>query len=214
MGRRPSEDKIALYVRKPSNEANNTASAPKADSLKANGEAKMRDKKPPLDDSKKNQFLQDMARRSLEVPTDFLDKIDEEKKAASDNRTALEDGISPAKKYPFNRTTTPNTLREHLKETLAKNLGSSTDLAETIHAIKDDEILDTFNIDSENIETPPIQRRAFRHKSFRMPDQDDDNESDIGSDFSGRRKNHKFRTITGDGRPLGDRELIIKKKKA
>ena len=155
-----------------------------------------------------------MARRSLEVPTDFLDKIDEEKKAAGDNRTALDDGISSNKKYPFNRTTTPNTLREHLKETLAKNLGSSTDLAETIHAIKDDEILDTFNIDSENIETPPIQRRAFRHKSFRMPDQDDDNESDIGSDFSGRRKNHKFRTITGDGRPLGDRELIIKKKKA
>merc|ERR1719474_2257696 len=136
------------------------------------------------------------------------------KKAVSDNRTALDDGISSNKKYPFNRTTTPNTLREHLKETLAKNLGSSTDLAETIHAIKDDEILDTFNIDSENIETPPIQRRAFRHKSFRMPDQDDDNESDIGSDFSGRRKNHKFRTITGDGRPLGDRELIIKKKKA
>merc|ERR1719336_963920 len=118
------------------------------------------------------------------------------------------------KKYPFNRTTTPNTLREHLKETLAKNLGSSTDLAETIHAIKDDEILDTFNIDSENIETPPIQRRAFRHKSFRMPDQDDDNESDIGSDFSGRRKNHKFKTITGDGRPLGDREMLLKKKKA
>ena len=56
MGRRPSEDKIALYVRKSSNEANNTASAPKADSLKANGEVKMRDKKPPLDDSKKNQL--------------------------------------------------------------------------------------------------------------------------------------------------------------
>merc|ERR1719244_1119905 len=180
LGRRPSEDKIALYVRKSSNEANNTASAPKADTSKANGEVKLRDKKPPLDDSKKNQFLQDMARRSLEVPTDFLDKIDEEKKAASDNRTASEDGISPAKKYPFNRTTTPNTLREHLKETLAKNLGSSTDLAETIHAIKDDEILDTFNIDSENIETPPIQRRAFRHKSFKLPDQEDDNESDIG----------------------------------
>merc|ERR1719483_1182553 len=88
------------------------------------------------------------------------------------------------------------------------------DLAETIHAIKDDEILDTFNIDSENVETPPIQRRAFRHKSFKLPDQDDGHESDIGSDFSGRRKNHKFRTITGDGRPLGDRELIIKKKKA
>merc|ERR1719328_1053558 len=117
------------------------------------------------------------------------------------------------KKYPFHRTTTPNTLREHLKETLAKNLGSSTDLAETIHAIRDDEILDTFNIDSENIETPPIQRRAFRHKSFRLPEEDD-NESDIGSDFSGRRKNHKFKTITGDGRPLGDREMLLKKKKA
>merc|ERR1719225_2339448 len=191
LGRKPSEDKLALYVRKTSNEAS--------------GDVKMRDKKS-SDDSKKSQFLQDMARRSLEVPTDFLDKIEEEKKNSNSN--------SPSKKYPFNRTTTPNTLREHLKETLARNLGSSTDLAETIHAIRDDEILDTFNIDSENIETPPIQRRAFRHKSFRMPDQDDDNESDIGSDFSGRRKNHKFRTISGDGRPLGDRELIIKKKKA
>merc|ERR1719320_870316 len=63
------------------------------------------------------------------------------KKAVSDNRTALDDGISSNKKYPFNRTTTPNTLREHLKETLAKNLGSSTDLAETIHAIRDREML-------------------------------------------------------------------------
>merc|ERR1712036_51452 len=135
-----------------------------------------------------------------------------EKKAVSDNRTALDDGISSNKKYPFNRTTTPSTLREHLKETLTKNLGSSTDLAETIHAIRDDEILDTFNIDSENIETPPIQRRAFRHKSFRLPEEDA--ESDIGSDFSGRRKNHKFKTISGDGRPLGDREMLLKKKKA
>merc|ERR1719336_2752141 len=118
------------------------------------------------------------------------------------------------KKYPFHRTTTPNTLREHLKETLTRNLGSSTDLAETIHAIRDDEILDTFNIDSENIETPPIQRRAFRHKSFRLSEQEDDNESDIGSDFAGRRKNHKFKTISGDGRPLGDRELAMKKKRA
>merc|ERR1719471_2718100 len=166
----------------------------------------MRDKKL-SDDSKKSQFLQDMARRSVEVPTDFLDKIEEEKKKT------LEPSNSVNKKYPFNRTTTPNTLREHLKETLTRNLGSSTDLAETIHAIRDDEILDTFNIDSENIETPPIQRRAFRHKSFRLPDEDD-NESDIGSDFSGRRKNHKFKTITGDGRPLGDREMLLKKKKA
>merc|ERR550532_387267 len=53
---------------------------------------------------------------------------------------------------------------------------------------------------------------AFRHKSFRLPEEDA--ESDIGSDFSGRRKNHKFKTISGDGRPLGDREMLLKKKKA
>merc|ERR1719510_2511761 len=192
LGRKPSEDKLALYVRKTSNETN--------------GDVKMRDKKS-SDDSKKSQFLQDMARRSLEVPTDFLDKIEEEKKTSNSN--------SLSKKYPFNRTTTPNTLREHLKETLARNLGSSTDLAETIHAIRDDEILDTFNIDSENIETPPVQRRGqFRHKSLRLSEQEEDNESDIGSDFAGRRKNHKFKTISGEGRPLGDRELAMKKKRA
>merc|ERR550534_1063243 len=182
LGRKPSEDKLALYVRKPS-----------------------ADKNPSSDDSKKSQFLQDMARRSLEVPTDFLDKIEEEKKSTLETSN---------KKYPFHRTTTPNTLREHLKENLARNLGSSTDLAETIVAIRDDEILDTFQIDSENIETPPIQRRAFRHKSFKLPEQEEDNESDIGSDFSGRRKNHKFKTISGDGRPLGDREMLLKKKRA
>ena len=200
LGRRPSEDKIALYVRKPSSDEPRKNSGEEA--KKASQEVKLREKKPPLDDSKKSAFLKDMARRSLEVPTDFLDKIEEKK----EEKKEIE------KKYPFQRTTTPNTLREHLKETLAKNLGSSTDLAETIHAIRDDEILDTFNIDSENIETPPIQRRAFRHKSFRLPEEDA--ESDIGSDFSGRRKNHKFKTISGDGRPLGDREMLLKKKKA
>merc|ERR1740131_416098 len=214
LGRRPSEDKIALYVRKPSNETSPQAN--KNEASKANGDVKLRDKKPPIDDSKKTQFLQDMARRSLEVPTDFLDKIDEEKKAVvteSESKNVSPQESVTVKKNPFKRTTTPNTLREHLKETLTRNLGSSTDLAETIHAIKDDEILDTFNIDSENIETPPVQRRAFRHKSFKTPEQDD-NESEIGSDFSGRRKNHKFKTISGDGRPLGDRELAMKKKKA
>ena len=197
MGRRPSEDKVSLYVRKPSNET----TKPEDNTVKT------RDKKD--GDVKKNKFLQDMARRSLEVPTDFLDKIDEEKK----EEKAREEAKAMSKKYPFNRTTTPNSLREHLKETLVKNIGSSTDLAETIHAITDDEILDTFNIDSENIETPPIQRRAFRHKSMRLPNQEEDQESELGSDFSGRRKNHKFRSLAGDGKPLGDRELIIKKKK-
>merc|ERR1719397_1434773 len=144
LGRRPSEDKIALYVRKPSSEeqkktANKSKKASSEakntvgiGSKKAGSDVKLREKKSNGDDSKKSAFLQDMARRSLEVPTDFLDKIDEEKK----EREEKED-----KKYPFHRTTTPNTLREHLKETLAKNLGSSTDLAETIHAIRDDEIL-------------------------------------------------------------------------
>merc|ERR1719400_2475507 len=135
LGRKPSEDKLALYVRKTSAEA-------------SGGDVKMRDKKL-SDDSKKSQFLQDMARRSVEVPTDFLDKIEEEKKTRLEGSNSNSNSLG--KKYPFNRTTTPNTLREHLKETLARNLGSSTDLAETIHAIRDDEILDTFNIDSENI---------------------------------------------------------------
>merc|ERR1719347_1606839 len=216
LGRKPSDDRVSLYVRKPSNETKTLSSNTNTNASETES-VKMRDKKPATDDSKKNQFLQEMARRSLEVPTDFLDKIDEEKKAVvteSESKNVSPQESVTDKKYPFKRTTTPNTLREHLKETLTRNLGSSTDLAETIHAIKDDEILDTFNIDSENIETPPVQRRAFRHKSFKTPEQDDDNESDIGSDFSGRRKNHKFRTISGDGRPLGDRELIIKKKKA
>ena len=60
---------------------------------------------------------------------------------------------------------------------------------------------DTFDIDSENIETPPIQRKAFRHKSLKLTngneDHDDDNISDIGSDFSGgggrRKSGTKFR---------------------
>jgi len=215
LGRKPSDDRVSLYVRKPSNETKTLSSNTNTNASETES-VKMRDKKPATDDSKKNQFLQEMARRSLEVPTDFLDKIDEEKKAVvteSESKNVSPQESVTDKKYPFKRTTTPNTLREHLKETLTRNLGSSTDLAETIHAIKDDEILDTFNIDSENIETPPVQRRAFRHKSFKTPEQDD-NESEIGSDFSGRRKNHKFKTISGDGRPLGDRELAMKKKKA
>ena len=62
------------------------------------------------------------------------------------------------------RTTTPNSLREHLKETLTKNLGgSASDIAETIEHFKNDEILDTFNIDNENVESPPVQRKAFRY---------------------------------------------------
>ncbi len=58
------------------------------------------------------------------------------------------------------------------------NTGSS-DLSDTIQSIRDDEIRDTFDVDdvdSENVETPPMQRRgmpagagagAGRNKSFR-----------------------------------------------
>lgn len=72
-----------------------------------------------------------------------------------------------------------------------------------------------------------MQRRAaFRNKSMRTPSANNldtlgngggDNESEVGSDFSGRRKNHKFRSLNaageGGGRPLGDRELVLKKKR-
>lgn len=41
---------------------------------------------------------------------------------------------------------------------------------------------------------------------------DDDTMSDAGSDISGNRKrNAKFKALTGDGKPLGDRELMLKK---
>ena len=209
LGRRPSEDKVSLYLRKPSSSseaARSATSPPKEQQLTTSVNLRT---KTELTSSKSQGFLEDMARRSLEVPTGFLNSISSPK--LEDNSGGL------AKKYPFHRTTTPNSLREQLKETLAKNLGSCTDLAETIQSIKDDEILDTFNIDSENIETPPVQRRAFRHRSFRLSGSggggDEDQESDIGSDFASRRRNHKFRTLAGDGRPLGDRELVIKKKR-
>ena len=74
-------------------------------------------------------------------------------------------GAGLKKKYPFNRATTPNSLREHLRETLVKNM-EGNDLTDTIQSIKDDEIRDTFDIDNENIETPPVQRRGFRYEEF------------------------------------------------
>ena len=123
--------------------------------------------------------------------------------------------------FHFSRTTTPNSLREHLKETLTKNLGgSASDIAETIEHFKNDEILDTFNIDNENVESPPVQRKAFRQRSMRLPPssltESNDNLSEAGSEFGNRRRNLKFRTLgstDGHGKPLGDREIMLKKKK-
>ena len=109
-----------------------------------------------------------------------------------------------------------------MKETLTKNLGgSASDIAETIEHFKNDEILDTFNIDNENVESPPVQRKAFRQRSMRLPPssltESNDNLSDAGSDFGSRRRNLKFRTLgsstDGHGKPLGDREIMLKKKK-
>ena len=139
MGRKPSEEKVSLYVRKESNE------------VKESDE----DEKDPKRGATTKKFMDSMARKSMEVPADFLDTIKEEK--------TEKPGQQIAKKYPFNRTQTPNSLREHLKETLTKNLGgSANDIAETIEHFKNDEILDTFNIDNENVESPSVQRKAFR----------------------------------------------------
>ena len=65
----------------------------------------------------------------------------------------------------------------------------------------------------KELEDKKINKTAQRKKKIKK-EKTKDAESDIGSDFSGRRKNHKFKTISGDGRPLGDREMLLKKKKA
>ncbi len=199
LGRKPSEERVSLYVRKPSIDVNASSSESPSD-------------------KKTKQFMDSLAARK-DVSADFLKTIEEEKAGANRNRSSQAESPAP-KKFPLNRTTTPNSLREALRETLVRNV-ENKDLSDTIQSIKDDEIRDTFDIDSENIETPPIQRRAFRHRSFKLPNggtgggkEEEDNVSDIGSDFSGRRKNHKFRTLTGDGKPLGDRELMLKKNAA
>merc|ERR1719361_2405223 len=67
LGRSPSEEKVSLYVRKSSKEGGQ-ATADKQEEV-----VKRRDKKAETmdetqEDSKKKQFLQDMARRSVEVP--------------------------------------------------------------------------------------------------------------------------------------------------
>merc|ERR1712223_266110 len=157
-GRKPSEEKVSLYVRKPSEEQKD------------------------VENTTTKKFMDSMARRSMEVPADFLDTISEEK-----NENKQTTGQQIAKKYPFNRTTTPNSLREHLKETLTKNLGgSANDIAETIEHFKNDEILDTFNIDNENVESPTVQRKAFRQRSMRGASSSDNvaEDRDSPNDFS------------------------------
>ena len=155
-----------------------------------------------------------------------------------------------------------------MKETLVNNLSGNNDLSDTIQSIKDDEIQDTFDddIDSENLETPPIQRKAmryaydrpgmnirtcvqeqhkasftysssrYRQRSLRLPTSSrglsgsldftngggsgsGDHLTSSESDLSNRsRRNPKFRTLgssgSDGGKPLGDRELMLKKARA
>ena len=207
LGRKPSQEKVSLYVRKPS----------------VTEQDKAGNKDGTTESAKK--FIDSMTRRSMEVPADFLNTIEEERnKSPVEAKDKQTPGQQLAKKYPFNRTNTPNSLREHLKETLTKNLGgSANDIAETIEHFKNDEILDTFNIDSENIETPPAQRRGVRQRSLRPSPASmlsaeagiseagkDEDTMSVTSETSGKRRN-KFRNVGGDGKPLGDREIMLKK---
>ena len=103
------------------------------------------------------------------------------------------------------RTTTPNSLREALKETLAQNVAKNNDgIAETIQSINDGEILDTFNDEatvSMNHHQQLHPNGGLHHnRSF---DDKSDTVSLPGERSSSRRK---FREV------LGDRELMLKKK--
>ena len=110
------------------------------------------------------------------------------------------------------RTTTPNSLREALKETLAQNVAKNNDgIAETIQQINDGEILDTFN---EDVDVSPLNHHHNQHSlqnnnslstlhHYNKPEDRSDTVSLPGERSSSRRK---FREV------LGDRELMLKKK--
>ena len=73
--------------------------------------------------------------------------------------------------------------------------------------MKNDEILDTFNIDNENVESPTTQRKTRQRRETEDSDQN-------SGDFGSRRRNLKFRTLGSSDKPLGDREMLLKKKRA
>ena len=74
------------------------------------------------------------------MSADFLKTIEEEKQPKNSAIAAMPPNSEPLKKkFPFNRTTTPNSLREALRETLVRNV-ENKDLSDTIQSIKDDEI--------------------------------------------------------------------------
>ena len=90
------------------------------------------------------------------------------------------------------RTTTPNSLREALKETLRTNIRNN-DIAETIQHFTDGEILDTFNAESG------VNSQVQQHTHNNPEDRSDT--MSLPGERAMRRK------------PLGDRELMLKKNK-
>jgi hypothetical protein len=71
-----------------------------------------------------------------------------------------------------------------------------------LQCFRDDEILDSFDGDNFGaaVDTPTVQRRAFRNRSFRQPissssqELSTDNDLDIGGQA---KRSHKFKTLTG-----------------
>jgi hypothetical protein len=106
LGRKPSEEKVSLYVRKPSIE-NATPPA----SQQQQQQQQQQKEKEKEETTRAQKFLDSMARRSTEVPTDFLNTIEEERTKSPEvvNGKSQENGNTTmgkilAKKYPFNRS--------------------------------------------------------------------------------------------------------------
>ncbi|XP_045619895.1 uncharacterized protein [Procambarus clarkii] len=72
--------------------------------------------------------------------------------------------------------------------------------------------LDKIEIDAENIETPPVTRRAFGVRSFRSPSDSRwlNSRQEESEDPDGRRVGRRFRTLTNEDRhsTLGEKKLL------
>lgn len=76
---------------------------------------------------------------------------------------------------------------------------------------RDENKLDKIDIDSENIETPPVTRRAFSMRSFRSPSDSrwlSSKKEEEAEDFDGRRAGRRFRSLTSE-----DRRALVGEKK-
>ena len=67
---------------------------------------------------------------------------------------------------------------------------------------REDEKLDKIDIDAENIETPPVTRRAVGIRSFKTPDDSrwTSSQQDDEDEISNRRNNRKFKSLTTEER--------------